>query len=178
MKIKFNEDIFNPVYIPTYNCKVRYLHLYGSAGSGKSEWAAAKILIRMMREQNHRFLYYRKVAKTIRGSQFHLFKDIISRWNLTDLFKINKTDMEIIYKPNGNQLISSGMDDVEKLKSIAGITGTWGEEATEISFEDFKQIDLRLRGNTTNYKQHILTYNPIDEDHWISKKYFKNISIE
>jgi phage terminase large subunit len=80
--------------------------------------------------------------------------------------------MEIIYKPNGNQLISSGMDDVEKLKSIAGITGTWGEEATEISFEDFKQIDLRLRGNTTNYKQHILTYNPIDSDHWIAQKYF------
>ena len=126
----------------------------------------------MMREQNHRFLYYRKVAKTIRGSQFQLFKDIISRWNLTDLFKINKTDMEIIYKPNGNQLISSGMDDVEKLKSIAGITGTWGEEATEISFEDFKQIDLRLRGNTTNYKQHLLTYNPIDSDHWIAQKYF------
>jgi len=172
MKIKFNENVFNEIYIPTYNFKGRYLHLYGSAGSGKSEWAAAKLLIRMMYEKNHRLLYYRKVAKTIRGSQFQLFKDIISRWNLNDLFKINKTDMEIIYKPNGNQLISSGMDDAEKLKSIAGITGTWGEEMTEISLEEFTQIDLRLRGYTTNYKQHIMTFNPIDIEHWINKKYF------
>jgi len=172
LKIKFKDEIFNDVYIPAYNFKGRYLHLYGSAGSGKSEFAAAKLLIRIMKEEGHRILYYRKVAKTIRGSQFQLFKDIISRWKISKLFKINKTDMEIIYRPNENQLISSGLDDVEKLKSITGITSTWGEEATEIEQEEFKQIDLRMRGNTKNYKQHILTYNPINDEHWIKKVYF------
>lgn len=83
--------------------------------------------------------------------------------------------MEIIYKPNENQLISSGLDDVEKLKSITGITGTWGEEATEIDEDDFKQIDLRMRGNTANYKQHILTYNPINDEHWIKLNIFDKI---
>lgn len=174
MEIEFKKEIFNDAYIPTYNFKGRYLHLYGSAGSGKSEWAASKLLMRAMKEENHRFLYYRKVAKTIRGSQFQLFKDIISRWNISDLFKINKTDMEIIFKPNENQLISSGLDDVEKLKSITGITGTWGEEMTEMEEDDFKQINLRMRGNTPNYKQHIFSYNPIDADHWLNKKYFTN----
>lgn len=184
MDIKFNENVFNQVYLPVFGFKGRYLHLYGSAGSGKSETAASKLLIRAMKENSHRFLYYRKVAKTIRGSQFQLFKDIISRWDymglvqkfhLTDLFKINKSDMEIIYKPNENQLISSGLDDVEKLKSITGITGTWGEEATEIDEDDFKQIDLRMRGNTANYKQHILTYNPINDEHWIKLNIFDKI---
>jgi len=184
LEIEFSKEIFNEVYIPAFNFKGRYLHLYGSAGSGKSEFAAAKLLIRIMSEESHRILYYRKVAKTIRGSQFQLFKDIISRWDymgltvnyhLSDLFKINKTDMEIVYKPNGNQLVSSGLDDVEKLKSITGITGTWGEEATEILEDDFGQMDLRVRGETINYKQHILTYNPINDEHWIKLKIFDKI---
>lgn len=171
MEIEFDIKIFNECYIPTYNFKGRYLHLYGSAGSGKSEWVAAgKILLRAMKEEGHRFLYYRKVAKTIRNSQFQLFKDIIARWNVSKLFNINKTDMNIIFKPNGSELIASGMDDVEKLKSITGITGTWGEEATEIEEDDFKQIDLRMRGNTKYYKQHIFTYNPIDYEHWLKQK--------
>jgi len=172
LEIEFKEEVFNPCYIQTYNFKGRYLHFYGSAGSGKSEWAAAKLLIRTMTETPHRFLYYRKVAKTIRNSQFQLFKDIISRWDLNQLFKVNKTDMEITYKPNDNRLIASGLDDVEKIKSIAGITGTWGEEATEIEEDEFKQIDLRMRGTPTGYFQHLLTYNPIDEDHWLKKKHF------
>jgi len=169
-EIEFKDEIFNECYIPTYNFQGRYLHLYGSAGSGKSEWAVAKLLIRTMKETPHRFLYYRKVAKTIRGSQFQLFRDVIYRWDLEHLFKVNKSDMEILYKPNGNQLIASGMDDVEKLKSIAGITGTWGEEMTEIEEDEFRQIDLRLRGSSKFYKQHIFSYNPVDEDFWIKKK--------
>lgn len=171
MEIEFDIKIFNPCYIPTYNFTGRYLHFYGSAGSGKSEWVAAgKILLRAMNEEGHRFLYYRKVAKTIRNSQFQLFKDIIARWKVTDLFKINKTDMNIIYRPNGSELIASGLDDVEKLKSITGLTGTWGEEMTEMTEDDFDQIDLRMRGFTKYYKQHIFSYNPIDDQHWLKKK--------
>jgi phage terminase large subunit len=179
MEIEFDINILNESYIPAYNFRGRYLHLYGSAGSGKSVFAGQKLLLRTMTELEHRFLYYRKVAKTIRGSQFQLFKDIISRWDslglvtnyhLSDLFKINKSDMEIIYKPNENSLIPFGLDDVEKLKSITGITGTWGEEPTEIEEDEFKQVDLRMRGETQNYKQHIFSYNPINEDHWLKKK--------
>lgn len=179
MEIEFDLNILNRAYIPAFKFQGRYLHLYGSAGSGKSVFAAQKLLIRTMTEDEHRFLYYRKVAKTIRGSQFQLFKDIISKWDslgmvtnfhLTDLFKINKSDMEIVYKPNGNQLVAFGLDDVEKLKSITGITGTWGEEPTEIEEDEFKQVDLRMRGETKNYKQHIFSYNPINEESWLKKK--------
>jgi len=170
-EIEFKEEIFNDCYFPTYNFKGRYLHLYGSAGSGKSEWGAAKLLMRTMTETPHRFLYYRKVAKTIRGSQFQLFRDIIYRWDLENLFKINKSDMDILYKPNGNLLLARGLDDPEKIKSIAGITGTWGEEMTEIEEDEFMQIDLRMRGNTKNYKQHIFSFNPVDDSSWLYKKH-------
>ena len=39
-----------------------------------------------------------------------------------------------------------GLDDPEKIKSIAGIDWIWIEEATELTYEDFGQLDLRLRG--------------------------------
>ena len=64
------------------------------------------------------------------------------------------------------------MDDPEKIKSIAGITRIWIEEATELTKEDFNQLNLRLRGRDN--LQITLTFNPIDEDHWIKKHFFDN----
>ncbi len=87
---------------------------------------------------------------------------------MNDLFTVKENDMTFTSK-NGNEIISAGLDDVEKLKSIANITGIWIEEATEISHKDFNQLDLRLRGETQDYKQIIMTYNPIWTGHWLNK---------
>ena len=40
-----------------------------------------------------------------------------------------------------------GLDDSEKIKSIAGITDIICEEATELTLDDVSQLDLRLRAN-------------------------------
>lgn len=164
-------ELTNDVYYPLYKDKSRYLVLYGGAGSGKSVFAAQKILVRMLTEQPHRFLVVRKVAKTLRYSVFSLSQDIIGQWGLTALFKVNKSDMTITCA-NGNQIIFAGLDDPEKLKSIAGITGIWIEEASELEQKDFQQLDLRLRGPTKYYKQIILTFNPISALHWLKKVFF------
>jgi len=164
-------ELTNNIYYPLFNDTNRYLVLYGGAGSGKSVFAVQKILVRLLTEKPHRFLVVRKVAKTLRYSVFSLFQDIISQWNLTPLFKTNKSDMTITCL-NGNQIIFAGLDDVEKLKSIAGITGIWIEEASELEQKDFQQLDLRLRGPTKHYKQIILTFNPISALHWLKKVFF------
>lgn len=113
----------------------------------------------------------RKVARTLRHSVFTLLVETISQWGLSPLFKINKSDMEINFV-GGGQIIFAGLDDVEKLKSIAGVTGMWIEEASEISQSDFQQLDLRLRGRTKHYKQIILSFNPISELHWLKSVFF------
>jgi len=143
--------------------------LYGGAGSGKSVFAAQKLLVRLLSKNKHRFLMIRKVARTIRNSQFKLFKELISMYNLTPYFDIKENEMNIVCK-NGNDIISAGVDDVEKLKSIAGITGVWIEEATELTEQEFDQIDLRLRGETDEYKQIILTFNPVYIGHWLNQR--------
>lgn len=145
----------------------RYLLLYGGAGSGKSHFAAQKFLWRMINEQNHRLLLIRKVARTIRNSQYSLIKSLIYDYNFEKDFRFRETDLTITNRNNNNTIISVGVDDREKLKSIHGITSIWIEEATELDRKDFTQIDLRLRNKTENYKQIILTFNPVDANHWL-----------
>lgn len=157
----------------------RWIVSYGGAGSSKSFSTAQKILTRIMSEENHRFLVVRKVAKTLRVSVFQLFKDLVSIlatdtpeiWND---FKINKSDMTITYLPNNSMLLFFGLDDIEKLKSIQGITGIWIEEASETDKGDILELNRRLRGITPYYKQIILTFNPISHLHWLKEHFFDN----
>ena len=162
----------NDAYIPYYNNRDRYLVLWGGSGSGKSVFASQKILLRCIGEEKHRFLCIRKVANTIRSSIYQRFYDLICSLGLMGEFDINKSEMRFTHRPTGNEILMLGLDDVEKLKSIEGITGLWVEEATELLESDFDQLDLRLRGETINYKQIILSFNPIDESHWLKKRFF------
>lgn len=164
----------SPAFVPLFVDQSRYQVAWGGAGSGKSHIVARKILYRLLKESSvkHNFLVIRKVDRTIKRSVFTLIRNIISRWGLSKEFDINLTDKTVIYRENGSQIMFSGLDDVEKLKSIEGVTSIWCEEATELNQEDFEQLDLRLRGNHGCLKQIILTLNPISEQHWIKKVFF------
>jgi len=84
--------------------------------------------------------------------------------------------MRITFESSGSEIIFAGLDDVEKLKSISGITGIWIEEASELQESDFNQLDIRLRGVTKYYKQIILSFNPISVTHWLKKRFFDHES--
>lgn len=164
----------SPSFVPLFKNQSRYQIAWGGAGSGKSHIVARKLLYRMLNESHvkHNFLIIRKVDRTIKKSVWTLMKNIVSIWGLTKQFHFNQTDRTMIYKPTGSQFMFSGLDDVEKLKSIEGVTSIWVEEATELLQEDFEQLDLRLRGEFGCLKQIILTFNPISDQHWIKKIFF------
>lgn len=164
----------NRVYLELLNEKSRYLHIYGGAGSGKSFFTAQKLLIRSLQERNHRILLVRKVARTIRNSQFSLLKSLISVSGLKKYFAVKDGELTLQNEITNSEFITAGLDDPEKLKSIFGITSIWIEEATELEQKDFLQLDLRLRGKSKNYKQIILTYNPVNSNHWLHTLAMKN----
>ena len=161
----------NQVYLPIMKDKNRFKVLYGGAGSGKSHFVAQWLILKCLKEKNRRFLVVRKVARTLRYTVFMLIREIISEMELSGLFQINKTDMTITCI-NGNQFLFLGLDDVEKLKSIVGVTDIWIEEASELLQTDLEQLNLRLRGNPGIQKQIILTFNPIAVTHWLKKYFF------
>lgn len=161
----------NSSYKEAKNSNARYRILYGGSGSGKSHYVAQEIILNMLENKHYNYLVIRKVGKTLRHSVFRLLVDLINEYDLNSYFVINKTEMAINCG-SGAKLITSGLDDVEKLKSITGINRVWIEEATEISEKDFQQLDLRLRGKSPINFQITMTFNPISELHWLKKSFF------
>ena len=162
---------FNKAYKEASKTKARYRVLHGGAGSGKSHFVAEEIILNMLEDRNYNYLVVRKTGKSIKNSVFRLLQDLISQYNLNDKFIVNKADMSL-FCVNGAKLITSGLDDVEKLKSIANINRIWVEESTEISETDFNQLDLRMRGQSKLGYQMTITFNPVSELHWIKKSFF------
>lgn len=171
-KLIIDDNAFTPLMKVTYPDTSDYLIEKGGAGSGKSERTAYKILLRSMMETPHRFVCWRKVGKSLRNSTFKLLKDQIKRHGLDRIFDIKETDMMIVNRLNGNEIMNLGLDDREKVKSLTSPTGFWAEEITEFDEDDFNQLDTRLRGYTQHYKQFIGTFNPIDEHHWVKRRFF------
>lgn len=162
-----NNDTFLPLFFDEHEILV----LKGGGGSGKSVFAARKVIERASCEPGHRFLVCRKVARTLRESCFRLIQALITQYYPPGIARIYTGDMKIIFK-NGSEIIFAGLDDVEKLKSIYEITDVWVEEATEITYDDFSQLKIRMRGKTRYYSQMILTFNPISITHWLKKEFF------
>lgn len=155
-----------------YRSRSRINVLKGGAGSGKSV-GATQVEIRKGFEHVERVLVVRKVARTLRDSCFKLFKDILSNSGFIRAkhYEFNSTSM-FIQLENGTEFIFAGLDDVDKLKSIAGISRILIEEADQISEDDFDQLDLRLRGENLHFPQITLLFNPVSQSHWLKRRFF------
>lgn len=172
---RVKKELINAVYLATIFCLCRYQLFFGGASSGKSYYLAQRCVIDLL-GGNRNYLIVRKVAKTIRKSVFNEITKVIINWNLSKYFDINKSEMTITHKLNKKQILFSGLDNREKLKSITPqdgvITDIWIEEATEIDFHDFKQLEKRLRGKSVAKKRIILSFNPVHKLHWIYIHFF------
>ena len=129
------------------------------------------MLERVIYEPGHRWLVCRKVARTLRDSCFAQLRGQLAEHYPESGARINTGDLRISF-PNGSEILFAGLDDVEKLKSIYDITGIWIEEASEVTEQEFNQLDIRLRTVFPQYLQMILTFNPISITHWLKRRFF------
>ena len=174
VNIRISKSVFNPVYLPYLDNEDRYILFYGGGSSGKSYFIAQWLTYRLLKKKRENILVVRQTGDTNRRSTFPLFKQVISNWKLGDYFKINESDMRIVCKLTNNEVAFIGLDDVEKVKSITfangELTTEWVEEATETQEADINQLKVRLRGGKSK-KQMILSFNPINIQHWIKKHF-------
>jgi phage terminase large subunit len=162
------------VYYPYLEYTAPLEIFYGGSSSGKSYFLAQRTVLDMLKG-GHNYLIIRKVALTVRKSVFNEITKAISFFKVGSYFNVNKSDL-VITCHNGYQIIFSGLDDKEKIKSVTPakgvITDIWYEEATEGDYEDVQQLDKRLRGQSKVNKRIILSFNPIYQTHWIYTTYF------
>lgn len=150
----------------------RYQILFGGAGSGKSFVTCQKLILLAHQYENLNILVLRKVASTLRNSVFENINQILKDEDDFNLVNINNTNMRILFL-NKSKIIFSGVDDSDKLKSIANIHIVFIEEADQLTYEDFKQINLRLRNEDICKNQIIICFNPVTTDSWLFQHFFQ-----
>lgn len=172
MAKRLNPAVFNKWI---YNIITDYTHRFevykGGAGSGKSYGATQKVYLKALKSKR-KVLVIRKVQRTIKHSIWTVILNHIRATGYFDYCKINKSDFEIEL-PNGSIFIFKGLDDEEKIKSIDGITDIVIEEATEITEDEFTQLNLRLRA-LVDFPQIYLMFNPISKKNWVYSYFFEN----
>ena len=165
MQLNIHARTFSAKFLPLLNDYSHRWEIYkGSAGSGKSHFITQKIIIKALREKR-RVMICRRYGTTMRNSVFKLFKDVIESFKITHLTRIKESDMSITL-PNGSEIIFVGLDNEEKLLSIAGITDIFIEEVYEVPKEIVDQLNLRMRGKAPN-QQIYMAFNPISAKHWL-----------
>lgn len=170
--IIFKKDLFNPLFYDLEKTKKRFVISYGGAGSGKSYSKAQREVIDCMTSKR-KSLIFRKESTQLKDSVISLiWNEIIEGWGIKHLFSYNKTDRNITCLATGSIMMFRGLDDPDKIKSVAGVKSVWMEEADGYDQKDFEQVNLRVRG--IEDIQITLTFNPVDESHWLKDRFFDN----
>lgn len=170
INLTLKKGVFNDTYFShLVDYSKRYEVYYGGAGSGKSVFIAQKLIVKACASPR-KILVIRKYGTTLRDSVVELVKSMLKKWHVYPYCKMNETTFTLTL-PNGSVFLFKGLDDEEKLKSIADVTDIWVEEATEISESEFTQLDLRLRALTGNL-QLIVSFNPVSKVNWVYTRWF------
>ncbi len=179
LKVDIDEDVYNKAYLKFLDDERRYQIFKGGGSAGKSVFIAQKLITKIMELPGYNVMVIRKVNADNHDSTFAQLTQIINDWNVDSLFQVNKSiGQESITCVNGNKIIFKGCDNIEKRKGTTFETGPlsviWIEEATDLSESDFKQLRIRLRGQSKVKKYFIISFNPISEDHWLKAVFFDN----
>jgi phage terminase large subunit len=159
------------LYYKLKAAQTRFVVNLGGSGSSKS-YSTHQLELNLQLDDNCDFdtLFIRKHASDIYDSCYKLLSDIADRHNVKDKFTwvYSNSKREIKNKKTGHRIIFKGIDDPEKIKSIAGVKRIIIEEASQLDFLDFTELSRRARG--IEGIQIILLLNPININHWIKTK--------
>jgi len=164
----FKEINFSFLDVMEKNRDARTFVFYGGAGSGKSVFVM-QYLSKEALERPINILILRKWGEVVRESVIVPYSAMIRAWGYPWDEKFHKTERRLIL--GESRVVFGGLDNVEKYKGT-NWDYIWIEEATDITADDFNQLNLRLGRDSENAKV-ILTFNPVDANHWIVQRFVK-----
>jgi phage terminase large subunit len=168
--------IINEKFVLLTKCVDRYVILYGSRGSSKSDYVAKQLVLNCLTHKYFKCILYRKTYNTIQESSYENIKQTIISLGLERLFKFNINPLSIRCV-NGNRFIARGGDEPGKIKSLKDPTCVWYEE--DVPEEgDFATISLSIRSSKADTLQEYFTINPEIQgaytENWFWKRFFKD----
>jgi PBSX family phage terminase large subunit len=160
-----------------FQFKGRFVHLIGSAGSGKSFHACLYLLLVMLNYQNTNAVMIRRWEKDVRRSIWEQCKKIVELFELEEYFRFYRSPLSIECKRTNALAIASGCDNIENLKSVAELSFALIDEADQIKEEDFNIIIGRVRSKHADFRQIVMSYNPPVRQHLIPRRFFDECKI-
>ena len=169
-------DVYiNDIYYHILYSDATVIINYGGRDSGKSYFVGGQYLpLRMHQDEYFRGICVRKTYASLKDSCYQEVLDGIKHMGMEAVYqKPLRTPMEITHK-NGNKLLFRGLDDPTKIKSLKGISFIWVEEAEDLSEREFYDLLILLRAG--DRPTLILTFNPVDEDHFTNAMFVESVA--
>lgn len=155
--------------------------IWGTRDSGKSK-AGGQLLIYEYSKITEDFkgVLIRKVRDTIKDSVYSNVLSTLCEWKLEQYFTTTKSPLEIRSLINNGVILSRGLDEVGKIKSLSNPTHALIDEADQITSDDFTTILTTFRHNKIKPK-FIVMFNPElpngiqrKEDWWVYRDWFSH----
>ncbi len=149
---KYTEDTYN-------DKKYSVIVHQGGTRSGKTYNILLWLISKCVSQWDNKVIdIVRKSFPSLRASAMFDFYEILTKYGMYSDEYHNKT--ENIYKIGSNIIRFFSCDEPQKMRG-PGRDILFCNEANELTFEDFTQLNMRTREMT------ILDFNPSDEFHWI-----------
>jgi phage terminase large subunit len=137
----------------------RFIINQGGSRSSKTYSLCQLIIVYCLQNQNKVVSIVRKTFPALRATVMRDFFEVLKDLNLYE--KTSHNMSENIYRfSNGSLVEFFSVDDEQKVRGRKRDLG-WCNEANELWFEDFQQLNMR-----TEFKM-IFDYNPSDSSSWL-----------
>ena len=150
--------------------------LVGGRNSGKTHFMGQEAVYRMNACKDYKLLVVEDVETNINEGVKTNIIDRIEDFEQSSIFHDTKQPAKIQQKINDNIILFKGYHSKKqqkRVKSLNGITAAWYEEAENITYDQFKALQMQLRGGNHKDRVLYLTMNPINQDGFINNYFFK-----
>lgn len=153
--------------------KSRYLIVEGSAGSGKTIFAAHKVVLYALEHKDARIGVFRLTLPALKITAWLEIRNVLLKYEINHLE--NKSEGTIVLD-NGATILFKSLDDLKKVRSM-NLDYIYVEQAEEVKdFEVFLELDARIRNEVMqkDYGQFLMVVTPETQGHWIYEHFHRN----
>jgi PBSX family phage terminase large subunit len=142
----------------------KFKGFFGGYGSGKTRTGAEEVVQHILNTPSGMTLIGAETKNQLDQTAKDMFFKVFPDFMIEDYWK----QKDMVLCTNGHVVIFRPLDDEGKLRSL-NLTCFWIEEASEVKYEIFVQLQTRLRNKATKLHQGILTSNP--DMGWIKSEF-------